>query len=376
LPKSSALVTRLFGVGLTAALAAITVTLAVTGRIGLYINPESAWFAVGMSVLGLIGAVVSFALPLGAEADHGHDHGDVDAGAGFGAPASPAAGFGAPATRAAGFGAPATRRGARFTPRGDAATPSPMPAHEHGPQPERASAHEHAPQPERASAHEHGPQPGRAHAHAHAPQPERAHAHAHAPQPERASAHEHAPHRGHEVAAHGAGARRLRIALGSAAASSGGLLATGLVAVVLVTPPATLSAELAMSRDTGTPPLFQGADTVALATTGDTASFGVGEWASVFATATNPEAFEGDEISLTGFVTPSSAGGFGLTRLVITHCVIDAQPASVPVGEISDVPATGEWVTVTGVIRDRDGSLVVEATGVQTVSEPEDPYEY
>jgi uncharacterized repeat protein (TIGR03943 family) len=350
LPKSSALVTRLFGVGLTAALAAITVTLAVTGRIGLYINPESAWFAVGMSVLGLIGAVVSFALPLGAEADHGHDHGDVDAGAGFGAPASPAAGFGAPASPAAGFGAPAspaagfgapaTRRGARFTPRGDAATPSPMPTH------------------------------------APAPQPERAHAHAHGPQPEHAPAHEHAPHRGHEVAAHGAGARRLRIALGSAAASSGGLLATGLVAVVLVTPPATLSAELAMSRDTGTPPLFQGADTVALATTGDTASFGVGEWASVFATATNPEAFEGDEISLTGFVTPSSAGGFGLTRLVITHCVIDAQPASVPVGEISDVPATGEWVTVTGVIRDRDGSLVVEATGVQTVSEPEDPYEY
>ncbi|QLD12036.1 TIGR03943 family putative permease subunit [Microbacterium oleivorans] len=335
MPERSAVVTRLFGVGLAAALAAITVTLAVTGRIGLYINPESAWFAVGMSVLGLIGAVASFALPLGAEADHGHDHGDAPVGADAAAAAGAGAGAAAAAAAAAapGFGAPASRRGAKFTPHSGAATPNPMPAPTHAP----VAAHT----PEHT--HEHTPM----HAHGHAP--------AHGPRP---------------------AAPRVRLAVGAVAASAGGVIATGLVAVALVTPPATLSAELAMSRDTGTPPLFQGADTVALATTGDTASFGVGEWASVFATATNPEAFEGDEISLTGFVTPSSAGGFGLTRLIITHCVIDAQPASVPVGEISDVPATGEWVTVTGVIRDRDGSLVVEATGVETVAEPEDPYEY
>ncbi|MFS0713197.1 DUF1980 domain-containing protein [Microbacterium sp. 2P01SA-2] len=341
MPKSSALLTRLFGVGLAAALAAITVTLALTGRIGLYINPESAWFAVGMSVLGLIGTVVSFALPLGAEADHGHDHGEL-----------------------------------------------------HGREPGHADGREHA------------------HAHAHG----EAHAHSHVSAGhegrDAAAGSENAPpdavpssRRAARAAALGgdSGGRApladtsvlagdtaapgaavapvrsrpdWRLVWGSVAAGTGGVLATGIVAVVLVTPPATLSAELAMSRDTGTPPLFQGADTVALATTGDTSSFGVGEWASVFATATNPEAFEGDEISLTGFVTPSSAGGFGLTRLVITHCVIDAQPASIPVGETSDIPATGEWVTVTGVIRDRDGALVIEATGVQTVDEPEDPYEY
>lgn len=268
--RTSAVLTRLFGVGLAAALAVVTVVLAATGRIGLYINPESAWFAVGMAVLGLVGAVASFALPLGAEADHGHDHGD-----------EPVAG--------------------------------------------------HAHDGEHAHGHDHGSR--------------------------------RAPVVG----------RPLRIAF----AASGGVLATGLVGVVLLTPPATLSAELAMSRDTGAPPLFQGADTVALATTGDTAAFGVGEWASVFATATNPEAFEGDEISLTGFVTPGDDGDFALTRLVITHCVIDAQPASIPIGgTVEASPGTGEWVTVTGVIRDRDGRLVVEASGVQGVDEPEDPYEY
>ena len=336
------MVNRLFGVGLAAALSAITVTLALTGRIGLYINPESAWFAVGMSVLGLIGAVVSFVLPLGAEADHGHDHGHAHAGA----PGH------------------ATARGA-----GRVAH-----AHDH--------EHEHEREPEPAYARSH------AHADAHAASSSAVADAATAATPDapltrraaRAAASVVEPVAPAPVApepvAREPRALPWRVALGSVAAGTGGLLATGIVAVVLVTPPATLSAELAMSRDTGTPPLFQGADTVALATTGDTDSFGVGEWASVFATATNPEAFEGDEISLTGFVTPSAAGGFGLTRLVITHCVIDAQPASIPIGKAAEAPATGEWVTVTGVIRDRDGALVVEATGVQKVDEPEDPYEY
>lgn len=241
--------------GLTAGLAAVTLALALTGRLGLYINPDSTWFAVSMAVLALVGAAASFALPLGAEADHGHDH------------------------------APGDER-------------------EHG----------------------HDAEPAR------------------------------------------------RRSAGGIAAVLGGAVATGVVGAIVLLPPTTLSAQLAMARDTGTAPLFQGADNVALAATGDTDSFGVGEWASVFATATNPEAFDGDQISLTGFVTPGD-DGFDLTRLVITHCVIDAQAARVPV-HTTDAPATGEWVTVTGTIRDVDGRLQVEATSVEVVPEPEDPYEY
>ena len=267
--------TRLLGVGLASGLAAVTIALALTDQLALYINPSSNVFAVSMSVLVLIGAAASFALPLGAEADHGHDHGDVNEHAG---------------------------------------------SHDHG------HAHDHA--------HDHGPEsPARA---------------------------------------------RPAAAIGRTVIAAGGVLATGIVAAIVLVPPATLSAELAMSRDTGAPPLFQGADTVALAATGDTASFGVGEWASVFATATNPEAFDGDEVTLTGFVTPED-GGFGLTRLVITHCVIDAQPASVPVSletRSGDGVETGQWVTVTGTIRDVDGRLQIEASSVAAIDEPRDPYEY
>jgi uncharacterized repeat protein (TIGR03943 family) len=251
--------TRLLGVGLATALAVVTISLAVTGRLGLYINPDSAWFAVGMSVVLLIGSAATFALPLGAEADDGHDHG---------------------------------------------------------------AAHDHA-------VHDHDRE-------------------------------------------------GVRITPGGVAAVAGGVVSTAIVAGMLVLPPAALSTQLALERGASAPPLFAGGDTIALAATGDTASFGVGDWSSVFATATDPDAFVGKPVTLTGFVAPSADGsGFGLTRLVITHCVIDAQPASVPV-ETDDLslPA-GQWVTVTGTIRtDPDGALRVAAADVAEVDPPQDPYEY
>lgn len=283
---------RLLGVGLAAGLAAVTLALWLTGQLGLYINPESSWFAVSMAIVALAGAAASFALPRGAENDHGHDHGHEPAA---GAPGSSDANGGHRAADA--HSAPDEQRGQLR--RADAASPRSRPHHHH----------------------------------------------------------------------HGPGV------LGTAATVTGGILATGIVAVIVLTPPATLSAELAMQRDTGAPPLFQGADTVALAATGDTASFGVGEWASVFATATNPEAFDGDEITLTGFVTPGD-DGFSLTRLVITHCVIDAQPASLPIAADGTAPGTGTWVTVTGTIRDADGRLQVQASDVTVIDQPKDPYEY
>ena len=66
---------RLLGVGLAAGLAAVTLALWLTGQLGLYINPESSWFAVSMAIVAVAGAAASFALPRGAENDHGHDHG-------------------------------------------------------------------------------------------------------------------------------------------------------------------------------------------------------------------------------------------------------------------------------------------------------------
>ena len=103
----------------------------------------------------------------------------------------------------------------------------------------------------------------------------------------------------------------------------------------------------------------------------------MGDWASVFATATNTAAYDGKTVTLTGFVTPTDADGVNLTRLVITHCVIDAQPATLPVTIDAGEFDTGQWVEVEGTVKaDADGSLHVEPTTVTAIDEPSDPYEY
>lgn len=256
--------TRWLGVGLSAILAVVTLGLAITGRLSLYLNPDSTWFAVGMAVVVLIGTIASFALPLGEEAEHGHDHG-VEAAS--------------------------------------------------------AVVPEAAAEP-----------------------------HAHA---ERAGG------------------------FALAATATGGILASGVVLTMLVTPPASLSAELAMSRDVGTAPLFAGSEVITLAASGDTSRFGVGEWAGVFSSATDPDRFDGDPVTLTGFITPGSEGDFALSRLVITHCVIDAQSASLPVSSDARAPETGQWVTISGTVRSgSDGALRVEAEEITPIDEPQDPYEY
>lgn len=263
--RARALGTRWLGVGLAAVISVVTLGLGLTGRLNLYISPESVWFACTAAVVTLAGAIWSCTLPLGEEGDHGHDHG-----------------------------------------------PAPVVAE------------------------------------------------------------------GSDDADHGSHPASPRRSLAGVGAVAGGVIATGVVAAALVLPPASLSVELAMSRAGEQIALFAGSDTVALGVA-DTSTFGVGDWASVFAAATNTAAYDGAPVTLTGFVTPDSSGddGVNLTRLVITHCVIDAQTAALPVDVDPDDYATGQWVEITGTVRaDADGKLRVEPTDVVAIDEPGDPYEY
>lgn len=286
---------RWLGVGLASLVCVITVGLAVTGRLAMYVNPDGAWFTVGMAVLGLLAAAGSFALPLGAEEDHGHDHGD---------------------------------------------------AHEHD------HDHDHVPAEQVPPA---------------APLT-RAQLRAQS-----------------QPVTHAAPSPSLRRRVSGVAAVTGGVLATAVMVPALLLPPAALSAELAMERDLGAPPLFGGADVVALATTADSAKFGVGDWAAAFAGTSNPAALAGTPVNLVGFVAPAADGSddIRLTRLVVTHCVIDAQPAAVTVSvqaataSIDTDLATGQWVEVTGTVEQSgNGVLLIQPTAVTPIDQPADPYEY
>lgn len=248
--RTRALGSRWLGLGLASVISVAILGLAVTGRLTLYIAPESVWFAATGAVVVLAGAIWACTLPLGEELDHGHDHG---------------------ATESASSG------------------------------------------------------------------------------------------------------RRTLTTVGTVSA---GVVATGVVAAALVLPPASLSVELAMARADTTTTLFAGADAITLGVA-DTSTFGVGDWASVFVTATRPESYDGSTVELTGFVTPGADGSLDLTRMVITHCVIDAQPASVPIVADAGSYDVGQWVQVTGTVRaEGDGTLRVEPTDIVAIDEPKDPYEY
>lgn len=263
--RLQALGTRWLGAGLAAALAVATLALAATGRLTLYISPETVWFAVAAAIATLIGVVWSCALPLGAEQEHGHDHGDAGAG------------------------------------------------------------HDHADE------------------------------HAH-PRP-------------------------TRRVVGVVAGATGGVIATGVVAGALLLPPASLSVDMAMQRAPMGNVLFAGADNVALGANTDTSTFGIGGWASVFATGSRPEKYDGSSVTLTGFLTPSGSAKdqAHLTRMVISHCVLDAQPASVPV-QITGWQgqyAVGDWIQVKGTVRaSADGKLSIVPASVSKIPEPKDPYEH
>ena len=273
-----ALGTRWLGVGLATALAVVTIGLWATGRIGLYINPDAAWWAVTMAIVCVVGAVWSCTVPISREDEHEHEHGSGDE-----APAVPSASSG---TEGVGSG--------------------------------------------------------------------------------------------DEV---GSGAEReRRQPLALIATGVGAVLASGLVVLAVVLPPASLSAELALARSSGAAPVLSTSATLALATSDDTSTFGIAEWASLLSTTTDPARFVGEKATLTGFVGPGGdTDGFALTRLVIVHCVIDAQAADVPVAALAGNQnlEPGEWVTVEGeFVREDGGALVLQPASVTPIDEPGDPYEY
>lgn len=86
----------------------------------------------------------------------------------------------------------------------------------------------------------------------------------------------------------------------------------------------------------------------------------------------------GVEVDLTGFVTPALHGGrFSLTRFYVSCCAADAIPYSADI-TTDDVPDHPEdtWLRVRGHLVEANGHLMVEASEVEVVETPRDPYLY
>jgi uncharacterized membrane protein YcgQ (UPF0703/DUF1980 family) len=85
-----------------------------------------------------------------------------------------------------------------------------------------------------------------------------------------------------------------------------------------------------------------------------------------------------DEIvHLTGFVTESGPGRVRLTRFYVSCCAADAVPYSADIMASQGCCTYDEdkWLRVRGrIVTDDQGHYVVEATMIEPVREPDDPY--
>jgi len=189
--------------------------------------------------------------------------------------------------------------------------------------------------------------------------------------------------RGHDHAAESVSGRLRaagRAATGSAAAAA---------AALLVLPPTTLSSATAVQRSINSTAAGQpapGSSAAAPDTTVDSASFGLDDWAAVLRQTTDLEFYRGREVNAFGFVTPDPEDPenmFYVSRFVITHCALDAQPIGVPVylEGWQDTLEPDEWVQVDGEFGSNRSSasalgIALLPDGVEAAEEPDEPYLY
>lgn len=87
------------------------------------------------------------------------------------------------------------------------------------------------------------------------------------------------------------------------------------------------------------------------------------------------------EVVLTGFVSKDQDGGWYVTRFQIACCAADAIAVRVRVDGAPETPDRDTWVRVTGTwiegsgVSRRDGAPAIEATDVETIPMPHNPYE-
>lgn len=248
-----------------------TLWLALTGQLGLYINPDTSWFAVLMASIGAVLAIAAFAFPP-LEDEHESE--------------------------------------------ADASSPAP-----HGKMHEHEHEHEHAS----------STPPG-----------------------------------------------MIRTALAA-------MILVGATLALLVLPPATLTSAVAAQRsiNSDTSAIDQGGTILVGA---DTSSFTVKDWAVLLRQNPDVDTYTGTPVNASGFVLASaedSENVFFITRFVVTHCAIDAQPVGVPVylpgwQEEYDVD---QWVEASGTLAANPAQsgpdpLVLVPEELARIEEPSDPYVY
>jgi uncharacterized repeat protein (TIGR03943 family) len=161
------------------------------------------------------------------------------------------------------------------------------------------------------------------------------------------------------------------------------VIIVGATLALLVLPPATLTSAVAAQRsiNSETSVIDQGGATLIGA---DTSTFTVKDWAVLLRQNPDVDAYTGTPVEVSGFVlasTEDSENVFYITRFVVTHCAIDAQPVGVPIylpGWQEEYDAD-QWVEASGALAANPAPsgtdpLVLVPEELARIEEPSDPY--
>lgn len=161
--------------------------------------------------------------------------------------------------------------------------------------------------------------------------------------------------------------------------SVGWLLLAPIMAIFLVAPPALGAYAAERAAPVATPKPVS-ASFPALAA-GNPASTTLADYSSR-AIWDKGATLKGRDVRLVGFVTPRTAGGFYLTRLVISCCAADAFPIKIYVAGDARTPAANTWLQIDGTfaapVRDEADQYdiaTLKAVKVRLIAQPEVPYE-
>lgn len=152
-----------------------------------------------------------------------------------------------------------------------------------------------------------------------------------------------------------------------------GIISLLVVAVLIFSiKPVPLSVETAKTRISGGSSPVNANNRERFATR-KTSDFGIVDWLAAF---TNPEEsfrYENTPADITGFLLMQD-GQPMVGRLVITCCGADAQPAVIRFRWAKDLPEENTWIRIKGTMHTIDMKPVLEATSLDVIPEPKNPY--
>jgi uncharacterized repeat protein (TIGR03943 family) len=105
----------------------------------------------------------------------------------------------------------------------------------------------------------------------------------------------------------------------------------------------------------------------------DPSTFSLLEWLSAWESDPTHTLYKGERAQVSGFIMRDGAHAY-VTRMLISCCAVDAQPIQLELAPNPDIPATGTWVSVSGVVQAQGDAPQLVAKTITEIKEPANPY--